>query len=59
MKCVTMYLFMMEEIRIQIEKQMVQWNIYQTHMCDAKWTLLQLDNDTNKYFRVCVRIYNR
>jgi hypothetical protein len=27
-----MYLCMMEKIRIQIHKQMVQLNIYQTHM---------------------------
>jgi len=36
----------MEEIEIPIHKQMVQLNnIKQTWMCDAKWNLLQLDND--------------
>jgi hypothetical protein len=32
MICVTMCSYMMEEIRIPIQKQMVQLNIYQTHM---------------------------
>jgi hypothetical protein len=60
MICVTIYLCMMEEIRMRIHKKMAQLNKYiKKHIWkgDAKWNLLQLDND--KYvFYVCVRILN-
>jgi len=47
--CVTMYSCMIEQIRISIHKQMIQLNIYQTHMdVWCKINLLQLDNN-NKY----------
>ena len=43
---VTMYWYMMEEIRIPIHKQMLQLTyIKYIETCDAKWDLLQLDND--------------
>ena len=55
---VIIYSCMMEEIRIPIQKQIVQLNIYCIHMEVHKIKSIVTNNE-NIYFRVCIRIFNR